>query len=218
MTDTRDDPRYVRTIALTLVAALLVVASCEVERPPPTAATTVPLQTDPPAVQEQLPAIEEVAPTVQEEPPVGDEVRAAIEALRAANRPEPPAAQAELPAAQAEPQEIPAEDAAAIQEGPVFTPMTVRPEITNRAEVQAALMREYPPALRDLGIGGTVVVWFYLSDAGQVLHGRISESSGNERLDEAALRVAAVLRFTPAMNRDERVPVWIQLPVTFQVN
>jgi hypothetical protein len=26
-------------------------------------------------------------------------------------------------------------------EGPIFTPMTVRPEITNRSEVQAALMR-----------------------------------------------------------------------------
>ena len=37
---------------------------------------------------------------------------------------------------------------------PVFTPMTVHPEIRNRREVQAALMREYPPLLRNAGIGG----------------------------------------------------------------
>ena len=47
---------------------------------------------------------------------------------------------------------------------PVFTPMTVRPEITNRSEVQAALMTEYPPILREAGIGGTVVVWFFVSE------------------------------------------------------
>ncbi len=51
-----------------------------------------------------------------------------------------------------------------------------------------------------------------------VLRSIISESSRHAQLDAAALRVAAVFQFTPAMNRDERVPVWIQLPITFQVN
>ena len=100
---------------------------------------------------------------------------------------------------------------------PRFTSMTVRPEIRNRGEVMEALMREYPPDLRDAGIGGQVVVWFYISETGQVLDRRISESSGHEQLDEAALNVADVFQFTPAMNRDERVQVWIQLPITFQV-
>ena len=95
--------------------------------------------------------------------------------------------------------------------------MTVRPEIRNRSEVQAVLMREYPPNLRDVGIGGQVVVWFYLSETGQVLDSRISESSGQAELDAAALKVAAVFQFTPAMNRGEPVPVWIQLPITFAV-
>jgi len=100
---------------------------------------------------------------------------------------------------------------------PVFTPMTVRPEIRNRSEVQAALMREYPSGLRDAGIGGRVVVWFYISETGQVLDSRISESSGQAELDEAALEVADVFRFSPALNRDKIVPVWIQFPITFQV-
>ncbi len=82
--------------------------------------------------------------------------------------------------------------------------MMVRPEVTNRDEVQAALMREYPAALRNAGIGGTVVVWLYLSETGQNLHSRISQSSGQEEFDRAALRVADVIRFTPAMNPPPR--------------
>ncbi len=100
---------------------------------------------------------------------------------------------------------------------PVFTPMTVRPELRNRAEVIAALMREYPAILRDAGVGGQVMVWFFISEIGQVLDSRIEKSSGHTQLDEAALKVAAVYRFTPALNRDQTVQVWIQLPITFQV-
>ncbi len=100
---------------------------------------------------------------------------------------------------------------------PVFTPMTVRPEILNRGEVQAALIREYPTILRDSGIGGLVVVWFFISEEGRVLDRRVSESSGQLPLDEAALRVADVFRFSPALNREQIVQVWISLPITFQV-
>jgi len=100
---------------------------------------------------------------------------------------------------------------------PVFTPMTVRPEITNRGEVERALMRLYPPILRDAGIGGRVVVWFFISEEGRVLDRRVSESSGRTQLDEAALEVADVFRFSPALNREQIVQVWIQLPITFQV-
>jgi len=101
---------------------------------------------------------------------------------------------------------------------PVFTPMTVRPEIRNRAEVQAALMREYPTILRDAGIGGTVVVWFYVSDEGVVWDRRVSQSSGQAQFDAAALAVAGVIQFTPAMNGSEPVAVWIEVPITFVVN
>ena len=100
---------------------------------------------------------------------------------------------------------------------PVFTPMTVRPEIRNSGEVEAALMRLYPPLLRNAGIGGQVVVWFFISEEGTVLDRRVSQSSGYAQLDEAALKVAGVFLFTPALNRDQIVQVWIQLPIKFQV-
>ena len=104
-----------------------------------------------------------------------------------------------------------------LSSNPVFTPMTVSPEILNRSEVQAALIREYPTILRDSGIGGQVVVWFFISTQGLVLDRRVSQSSGQLPLDEAALRVADVFRFSPALNREDIVEVWIQLPITFQV-
>ena len=100
---------------------------------------------------------------------------------------------------------------------PVFTPMTVAPEIRNRREVEAALLREYPVLLRNAGIGGQVVVWFFISEEGTVLDRRVSQSSGLTLLDDAALQVADVFRFTPALNRERIVQVWIQLPITFQV-
>ena len=100
---------------------------------------------------------------------------------------------------------------------PVFTPMTVHPEIRNRREVQAALMREYPPLLRNAGIGGTVIVWFFISEEGQVLDRRVARSSGHVPLDEAALQVADIFKFSPALNRENIVQVWIQLPIAFEV-
>lgn len=106
---------------------------------------------------------------------------------------------------------------AAPDDGPAFTPFTVAPEIVNRAEVQEALLAEYPPLLRDAGIGGTALLWFYIDEAGAVTDVRVNRSSGSPPLDQAALRVAERMRFSPALNRDERVAVWVSFPITFQV-
>ena len=38
-----------------------------------------------------------------------------------------------------------------------------------------------------------------------------------EALDDAALKVATIYRFSPALNRDKKVPVWVSFPITFQV-
>ncbi len=99
---------------------------------------------------------------------------------------------------------------------PPFTPMTVRPGLTNEREVQRALEREYPAILRNAGIGGTVLVHFFIDEEGTVQRTLVAETSGHVSLDEAALRVAGVARFTPALNLDKVVPVWIRLPITFQ--
>ncbi|HEY8468492.1 MAG TPA: TonB family protein [Longimicrobiales bacterium] len=101
--------------------------------------------------------------------------------------------------------------------GPVVTPYTVAPELKNRDEVQRALSRYYPPLLRDAGIGGTVLVWLLIDEEGQVRKYQVKESSGHTALDDAALKVADIMRFSPALNRDRKVPVWVALPITFTV-
>ncbi len=110
----------------------------------------------------------------------------------------------------------PDEEAVDISAAPTFTPYTVRPDLTNEREVQRALEREYPPILRDAGIGGTVNVHFFIDEEGMVQRTLVAQTSGHASLDEAALRVANVFRFTPALNLDKIVPVWIAIPITFQ--
>ncbi|MEX2466730.1 MAG: TonB family protein [Gemmatimonadota bacterium] len=100
---------------------------------------------------------------------------------------------------------------------PTFTPFTVAPEIQNRREVIRAMEREYPPLLRDAGIGGTVRVYFFIDENGRVQDRRIDQSSGHQALDEAALNVAEIYQFSAALNRDQKVPVWVSFPITFQV-
>jgi TonB family protein len=98
---------------------------------------------------------------------------------------------------------------------PTFTPMTVRPELQNVNEVRDALISSYPPLLRDAGIGGTPVVWFFIDETGIVQRTQLSRSSGYDALDAAALSVASVMQFSPAMNRDRVVAVWVEIPVVF---
>ena len=87
------------------------------------------------------------------------------------------------------------------------------------SEVQAALMREYPAILRDAGIGGTVVVWFFITEEGLSL--RTVENFSERRVSFSLIkrpsRSRTYVRFTPALNRDQRVQVWIEVPITFQV-
>lgn len=99
-----------------------------------------------------------------------------------------------------------------------FTPYTVAPSILNTGEVVRAMQREYPSTLRDSGIGGTVKVNFFVDERGQVLDTRIEEGSGYGTLDAAALAVAEVIRFSPALNRDQNVAVWVVFPVVFRVD
>ena len=111
----------------------------------------------------------------------------------------------------------PDEVATDISAAPTFTPYTVAPSILNRDEVVRAMEREYPPLLRDAGIGGTVRVYFFIDENGRVVERQIDASSGHQALDDAAMAVSEIYRFSPALNRDKKVPVWVSFPITFQV-
>jgi len=102
-----------------------------------------------------------------------------------------------------------------ISKAPVFTPFTTPPRLTNSSEVGRALERTYPPLLRDAGIGGQTVMWFFIDEDGKVLRTQVNQSSGYPALDEAAEKVANIMQFSPAFNRDKKVQVWVQIPIKF---
>jgi TonB family protein len=104
----------------------------------------------------------------------------------------------------------------AITKEPTFTPFTAAPSILNRQEVIEAMEGQYPPLLREAGIGGTVRVYFFIGTDGVVQDARVDKTSGHTALDDAAIRVARVFRFAPALNGDKEVPVWVSFPITFQ--
>ncbi len=97
-----------------------------------------------------------------------------------------------------------------------FIVRTAEPRLKDPARAAALFRRAYPAILRDAGIGGAVLVWIEVDTAGRVLQTRLRRSSGNGALDRAALEAAHGLLFSPAMNRDTPVRVWIALPVEFE--
>ena len=115
------------------------------------------------------------------------------------------------------PEPEPTRRAPDVSDGPTFTPYTEAPSITNREEVVRAMVEAFPPLLRDAGIGGTVRMYFFIQADGSVGAFQIDRSSGHAALDDAALRVAEVYRFSPAKNREVMVGVWVSFPITFQV-
>ena len=74
------------------------------------------------------------------------------------------------------PQEVP--------EAPAFTPYEVAPRVTN---VLRALAREYPTVLREAGIGGSVKIWFFIDEEGNVV-----ETVLNERIWRRLFRMMSL--------------------------
>ncbi len=96
-----------------------------------------------------------------------------------------------------------------------FARFDVTPVLQNRAEVARALEREYPSANRDAGVGGETYLWVLIDDRGVARAGQVNISSGCQELDEAALRAAQVMRFSPARNEGRSVAVWIPIAISF---
>ncbi len=98
---------------------------------------------------------------------------------------------------------------------PHFTPYTTQPDLKDRNGAIAEVQRHYPDSLKAAGVGGTAVVWVFIDEEGVVRNVRLKESSGNDALNQAALAAASSIEFTPALNEDQVVPVWVAIPITF---
>ena len=100
-------------------------------------------------------------------------------------------------------------------EVPSYIPRDVEPQLKNAAELIRMAQRQYPSALREAGINGTVGVFFFVDESGDVTNAVVQSSSGYQRLDDVALQVAREGKFDPAMMRDIPVGVWLILPIIF---
>jgi TonB family protein len=96
-----------------------------------------------------------------------------------------------------------------------------RPELQNQRAVGTALAQHYPAHLRQAGVQGRAIVDILVSPNGETRTVELGQSAGNRELDAAALRVAAVARFSPGTVSSQagsegcRIPTWVALPISF---
>jgi protein TonB len=76
----------------------------------------------------------------------------------------------------------------------------------------------YPPLSRRLREEGRVLLDVHILADGSVGEVRLRQSSGYERLDEAALDAVRRWRYVPARRGDEPVATWYVQPVAFSLN
>ncbi len=93
-----------------------------------------------------------------------------------------------------------------------------RPRLLNEEQMVEAIAAEFPPELRALRRSGVVTLMVHVGTDGSPQEVRIGESSGYLQFDEAALRVAVFLRFSPALlSNGDPVASWVSFPVRFRV-
>jgi TonB family protein len=99
----------------------------------------------------------------------------------------------------------------------VLTPFTRAPDLLNRGEIAQRLHDRFPPDMIDMAVGGVTNLWLLIDTDGAVRKSQVATSSGMWRLDRLALGIVRFMHFQPAFNRGHPTPIWVQLPVRFQV-
>lgn len=103
-------------------------------------------------------------------------------------------------------------------EVPSYIPRDVEPRLKNGREIEQVLQQRYPSMLREAGIGGTVVLYVFVDTNGEPANTQVQQSSGYPQLDAAAADVVDEMEFSPAMNRDRPVGVWVLQSVEFSTS
>jgi TonB family protein len=93
-----------------------------------------------------------------------------------------------------------------------FIPYDKKPEPLNLNEIKI----EYPEIALKLRIEGTVWLKLWVDKNGNVRKVKVHKGV-NEILDSVAVEAYRHLKFSPAMQRDIPVDVWITMPLTFKM-
>lgn len=122
--------------------------------------------------------------------------------------------------------------AAAAESAPTAAPAEPDPHATQQPPASPAALVEarfdadylrnpapvYPPMSRRRGEEGKVLLAVKVSPDGKAAHVEIRESSGFNRLDEAALRAVQGWRFVPARRGDQPVATSVVVPIIFRLD
>ena len=73
----------------------------------------------------------------------------------------------------------------------------------------------YPEEARAQRMEGVVMLLVSVDAAGRVVSARLSQSSGHDVLDRAALAAIRTWRFVPAHHADQPVPATVEVPIRF---
>ncbi len=98
---------------------------------------------------------------------------------------------------------------------PSLASRETKPRLTNWDEVTKAFLQEYRPRVRS---PGTVILTLRIGSNGRVLESAVKHATGDSEMAEAALRITKVMKFQPAMMRDQAVESLTELPIHFATN
>ena len=86
----------------------------------------------------------------------------------------------------------------------------------NMRDIQVALVRQYPPDLRDAGVGSKGTMLVVIDTVGVVVAKQMVTSTGFASFDRVALSVIGQAKFNPAVLEGCRVHGVIGFPVEFK--
>jgi len=113
-----------------------------------------------------------------------------------------------LPESIAEPERL--EEPAKEQQAPIVLPRSDASHLNNRAPV-------YPRASLRRHEEGTVILELLVRADGTVGSVRVKESSGYQRLDNAALKAVRHWHYVPARQSNKAIDFWYQQPLVFSM-
>lgn len=90
------------------------------------------------------------------------------------------------------------------------------PRLLNGDELRRNLRKFYPEAERSAGREGSVLVYVRVGEDGSVAGVDVKVSAG-AAFDEAAIKVAKLMKFAPATRHGTAVPVKITAPIVFRL-
>jgi len=165
----------------------------------------------PPAIEASPPAAEAqpvAAPAVA--PPVALEIPRQVVMMAAPFEAERPPVARAVPTANAAAAPAPLPQPAAPAPAPIVPPDFTASQLRNPGPA-------YPYLSRRAKEQGVVLLKVLVSTDGKAERLQVEESSGFDRLDDAALKTVAKWRFMPATQAGQPREAWVIVPVTFSL-